>query len=72
MSTITIPKKILKEENLIIIPRKEYEALLKFKKVKDFTPTSMQKKALTKAENNLRQGKTLSYNEIVRKLGFTD
>ena len=39
---------------------------------REFTPTSAQKRALEKAENNLKRGKTLSYNEFVQKLGFTN
>lgn len=57
-------------DDLVIIPRKEYEALLELKKVKEFTPTLSQKKALLRAEENLKKGKSLTYNELVRKLGF--
>ncbi len=72
MSTITISKKLAQKDDLVVIPRKEYEALLGLKNVKEFSPSSAQKKALIKAEQNLRQGKTLSYNELVRKLGFAN
>lgn len=72
MSTITIPKKIAGKDDLVIIPRKEYEALLEFRKLKEFTPTATQKKALLRAENNFRRGKTFSYHELIKKLGFTD
>lgn len=34
MSTITIPKKITKGEELVVIPRKDYERLLKYPKIK--------------------------------------
>jgi len=34
MNTITIPKKITKGEELLIIPRREYEALLTCPKIK--------------------------------------
>ncbi len=70
MNTITIPKKLAQRDDLIIVPRREYEALLALRKLKEFTPTSAQKKALSKAEINFRQGKTLTYNELVRKLEF--
>jgi len=69
MSTITIPKKIAAQDDLIIIPRKEYEALLDLRKFKEFSPTVIQKKALARAENNFRNGKTLSYHELSKKLG---
>ena len=72
MNTITIPKKIASRDDLIVIPRKEYEALLEFKKFKEFSPTTSQKKALARAEQNFRKGKTLSYNELVKNLGFTN
>ena len=32
MDTITIPKNLMKKGDLVIIPRKEYEGLLDFKK----------------------------------------
>ena len=72
MSTITIPKKIAAQDDLIIIPRKEYEALLDLRKFKEFSPTVIQKKALARAENNFRNGKTLSYHELSKKLGPTN
>ena len=30
MTTITIPKKLIKEGDLVIVPRKEYERLFRF------------------------------------------
>ncbi|MBI2604350.1 MAG: hypothetical protein HYW56_02290 [Candidatus Harrisonbacteria bacterium] len=71
MSTITIPKKFAAKDDLVVIPRREYEALLELKKFKEFDPTVTQKKALLRAENNFRAGKTLSYHELAKKLGFT-
>ena len=58
--------------NTVTITKKEYEDLLKFKKTKEFTPTSAQKKALARAEANLKKGKTLSLHEISRKLGLAN
>ena len=72
MTTVTIPKELAEKDDLIVIPRKEYESLLVLKKIKEFMPTISQKKALVRAEANLRSGKTLSYNELVRKLGFAN
>lgn len=71
MTTITIPKELIKEKELVLVPRKEYEALLELKKTKEFTPTISQKKALKKAEDNLKKRKTLSYHELAQKLEFT-
>ena len=72
MATITIPRTLAQKDDLVILPRQEYEALLEVKTIKEFTPTAAQKRALIKAEQNLKRGETLSYNELVRKLGFTN
>ena len=55
-----------------MVPRKEYEALIELRKTREFTPTAAQKRALVKAEQNVKRGKTLSYHELVRKLGLTN
>ena len=72
MTTITIPKQMAQKDDLVVLPRKEYEALVELKTIKEFSPTIAQKKALVRAELNLKKGKTLSYNELVRKLGFAN
>ena len=72
MQTITIPKKIASRGDLVIIPRKEYEALLELKQFGEFSPTTTQKRALIRAEQNIQKGKTLSYHGLVKKLGFTN
>ncbi len=56
--------------DLVLVPRKEYESFLEFRKIKEFTPTLAQKKALIKAELNFKKGKSLSYDEFAAKLGF--
>ena len=72
MNTIIIPRELASKDDLIVISRKEYEALLNLKKFKEFKPTTAQRKALLQAEGNFSQGKTLSHNELVKKLGFTN
>ena len=72
MNTVTIPKKLARNDDLVVLPRREYEALLQLKKFKEFNPTAIQKRALQQAETNLRKGKTLSYHELTQKLGFTN
>ena len=71
-NTITIPRKMASQDDLVIITRKEYEAFLELKRLKEFSPTAAQKKALVRAEQNFRKGKTLSYHELVKKLGFAN
>ena len=70
MNTITIPKKLTQNDDLIIVPKKEYEALIELRTIKEFAPTKAQKKALINAEANLKSRKTLSFNELAQKLGF--
>jgi len=72
MATITIPKKITKGEDLVVLPRKEYEKPLEFKKISEFQPTSAQKRALIKARENRKKGDFLTFNELKQKLGFRD
>jgi hypothetical protein len=72
MNTITIPKKLAGRDDLIVIPKKEYERLLFSKRVSEFTPTIIDKKNLGRARRNRMAGKFLTLNELKRKLGFTD
>ncbi|HEY4474685.1 MAG TPA: hypothetical protein VJC06_02075 [Candidatus Paceibacterota bacterium] len=72
MNTVTIPKKLAERDDLIVIPRKEYEKLLLSKKVFEFTPTDTDKKTIERARKNRRAGKFLTLDELQRKLGFTD
>ncbi len=73
MSTITIPKKLAGRDDLIAVPREEYEELLKWRGViktfKTFTPTPAQKTALKRARQNYKSGKHMTLNELKRRLG---
>ena len=69
MSTITIPKEITQCGELVILPRREYDALRGRASVSEFTPTATQKRALAQAESNFRRGRTLSYDEFAHALG---
>ena len=70
MTTITIPNKNTKTNELIAIPREEYEGLLQLRKIYEFQPTRSQKKALEQSRKNRKQGKTMTLYELERKLGF--
>ncbi len=74
MTTITIPENLIKEKELVIIPRREYEEFLHFrlKQIQEVELTSRQKQALVRARKNLSQGKFLTINELKQKLGFTN
>ena len=72
MRIVTIPKALTRKGDLVIIPRREYERLLELKKVKEFQATATQKRALAKAERNLKKGKTLTYDAFAQALGIAD
>lgn len=67
--TISIPRTLVRTGDLIAVPRREYERLRRFATWKEFNPSPAQKRALLLAERNLHQGRTLSYHELVRKVG---
>lgn len=70
--TISIPNpKILeREKELVLIPRREYEALLrtKFKKIKEVILTADQRKAIERSHEELRRGDYLTLNELEKYL----
>jgi hypothetical protein len=70
MTVITIPKKITKGEELVVLPRQEYEKLVEGK-IQEFKPTITQKKALAAARKNRERGKILTLSELKNKLGIT-
>lgn len=72
MVTITIPKKLAKKGDLVVMSREDYEALHEGREsagaVREFTPAPAQKKALARARRNLREGKSLEYDEFAKRL----
>ena len=71
MTTITIPKE-LKGDDLIAIPRKEYEELLKLRKlIPMFKLTPSQKRDLEQARKDYKQGKYITLEELEHELGIT-
>lgn len=54
---LTIPKRLTKRGDLVIIPRVEYEEYLHWQKsVKTFKPTATEKKALKEARKDFARG----------------
>lgn len=72
MNIITIPKKLAGSDDLVVIPKKEYEKLLSNKRVIEFSPTVADKKNLERARRNRMTGKFLTLDELKQKLGFTN
>jgi hypothetical protein len=70
--TITVPnpRSLEIEKDLVIIPRKEYEALvrIKFKGIPEVRLTSRQKRAIFQSEQELQRGDYFTLNEFDRYL----
>ena len=69
MVILTIPKKLTRRDDLVVIPRREYEALIELRKIREFVPTAAQKKALAGARKEYKAGKYLTINEFRQRLG---
>lgn len=80
MPTLTIPKEMMrKEDELVLVPRKEYEAFSQWRKTaeqplefKTFKPTKAQLKDLEDARTERRRGVYLTFDELKQKLGVTN
>ena len=68
---ITIPKSLAQMGDLVLVPRKEYESFLQFKRIKEYIPTQAEKASLKRARLNFKKGNYLTFNELKSKLGFT-
>lgn len=69
MITITIPKKVTKGEELVIVPRKKYEEFSKWQKMfKNFKPSASEKADLKKARMDYKAGRVITIDELKRKL----
>jgi len=64
MTKITIPKEFSEKDDFVAVPREEYEALLELRKVKEFTPTAADKKALARGRKNFKEGNYISADEL--------
>ena len=73
MTTITIPKTIGENKNLIAIPRGIYEEFLtwqrKIKSSKTFKPPTAEKKSLARARKNFSEGNYLTLAQLEHELG---
>lgn len=69
MTTITIPKKLEKEKDLVVIPRKKYEEFSRWQKMfKTFKPSAGEKADLKKARMDYKAGRVITIDELKRKL----
>ena len=67
---IAIPKELSKNEDLMVIPRSDYEEFLQLKKIiplVELTPS--ERKAIKQAKKEIKQGKYLTLNQLKNELG---
>ena len=68
---ITIPKRLAARNDLVVIPRVEYEEYLGLRKIIPLTKLSpSEKKAIEKGRKEIRQGKYLTFQELKDELGY--
>ncbi len=65
MVTITIPKKLIKNDDLVIVPRKEYEKILRVAKKQGYTRLD---RDLDEAIKEFHQGKVIGPFNSVKDL----
>lgn len=69
MNTITIPKKMASQDDLIVVPRKQYEKLARFWASTELLSKS-QTKAISKGFREIRQGKFFTSKNVKHELGL--
>lgn len=69
-SVITIPQELIKEKELVLVPRKKYEELLQFREmIPEIKLTLGERKALRGARKELREGRYLTIKQLQHELG---
>jgi hypothetical protein len=67
MTTMTIPKTFRGSDDLIVLPRREYESL-KARVVPEYVPTKTDLRALARMRKNRAAGKLISLDVLKRDL----
>ena len=65
--TLTMTKPLRDDDDLVVIPRKEYESL-KARAVPEYAPTAAERRAIVRARRNFAAGKTLSLAQLKHEL----
>ena len=71
MNVVTIPKNLAEKGDLVVVPRKEYEILLRRqpKVIPVAGLTSAEKRAVARSERELARGEYVTLKELERELG---
>ena len=72
MTTVTIPRGLAEQKDLVAVPRSTYEEFLawqkKVKPIKTFKPTAGERRALARAKRNFAKGNYLTLEEVKHEL----
>jgi PHD/YefM family antitoxin component YafN of YafNO toxin-antitoxin module len=71
MTTLTIPKKVTRGDELVVMSRKEYERLISSRIIPEYEATPREKRELARARRDMAAGKFMTIDELKKKLGFT-
>lgn len=69
MNAITIPKSLAGNDDLVLLPRIEYESLVAHT-TGGMKLTKVEKQDLERAHKSREAGELLSYDEFIRELGL--
>ena len=69
MITITIPKNLIKNDDLIVVPKKKYEQLVRFWAGAE-SISKHTKKVIKKGFREIAEGKFLTSNQVKDALGL--
>lgn len=69
METVTIPKKLVKKDDLVVVPRQEYEKLFRFWADAERI-TTKEKKSIVRGFREIKRGKFLTPKQFRHELGL--
>ncbi len=65
MITLTIPEKLTKKGDLVLIPKSEYKEFLRFRKfIRVVQPTSSERKAIARGRAEVKQGSVVLWSDV--------
>lgn len=68
MSTITIPKNLIKNDDLVILPKKEYENLINKRVIPVARLTSSERNSLHQSRKEMARGEYITLEELEHDL----
>ena len=71
MNVITIPKKLAQKGDLVVIPRKDYEAFSEWKKalrIRLVRPTKSELAAIRRGRREIKDGKYIEWKKLKQEL----